>query len=73
MIGVVGTRQRVSRAAVWGAVILNGAWIIASVATVVAGPFALTAPGRVAILVQAVAVAVFAEWQFFALRRVRRD
>jgi len=71
-IGVVGTRQQVNRAAVWGAVGLNLAWVIASVATVAAGPFALTALGCVVILVQAVAVAVFAEWQFFALRRVRR-
>ena len=73
VIGVVGTRQRVRRGAVRGAVLLNLAWVIASVATVGAGLFALTTLGCVVLLVQAVAVAVFAEWQFFALRRVRRD
>jgi hypothetical protein len=72
MIGIVGTRSHVRRAAVWVAVVLNLAWVVASVAIVAAGPFALTAPGAAIILVQAVAVAIFAEWQFFALRRSRR-
>ena len=72
-IGVVGTRQRVSRAAVWGVVLLNLAWVVASVATVVAGPFALTAVESAIILTQALAVVLFAEWQFLALRRMRRS
>lgn len=71
-IGVVGTRSRVSRAAVWGAGVLDLAWVVASVATVVAGPLALTALGSAVTLAQAVAVAIFAGWQCFALRRAWR-
>ncbi len=72
VIGWVGTRPRIDRAAVWVAVTLNSIWVVASVAIIAAGPFALTALGSAAILAQAVAVVLFAEWQFFALRRARR-
>lgn len=52
---------------------LNLARVVASVATVVAGPLALTGPGGAVILAQAVAVMIFAEWQLLALRRTRRS
>ncbi len=61
-----------SIAVVWGAVAINLVWVVASVWVVVAGPFALMALGSAVILAQAVAVVIFAKWQFFALRRVRR-
>ncbi len=72
VLGQVGTREHVNRRAVASAVALNLAWVVAGVAIIVAGPFALTALGSAVILAQAVAVALFAEWQFPALHRARR-
>lgn len=70
-IGVVGTRRAVSRPAVGAAVALNLLWVVASVALVARGPFALTPVGAGVVLAQAVAVAVFADLQLLGLRRAR--
>ena len=70
-IWVIGTRPRISRPAAWSAVVLNLLWVAASVATVLAGWLPLTTLGTAFVLIQAVAVLVFADLQYLGLRRAR--
>lgn len=58
-------------AAVKTVIALNVAWVIASVAVLLAQVFAPSALGYGFIIVQAVAVGLFAELQFIGLRRSR--
>jgi hypothetical protein len=57
---------------VWGIIALNILWVIDSVVLVAAGWFALTVLGTVFVLVQALAVAIFADLEFVGLRRALR-
>jgi hypothetical protein len=68
---VLGSRPRVSRPAVWAVVAGNLCWVAASVAAVAAGWWSPTAAGVAFVLLQAAAVAVFAEFQISGLRRTR--
>lgn len=68
-IWVVATRPRVSRPAVWTAVVVNLVYAVDAIAVVVIGWFELTALGTAFVLFQAIAVALFAAAQFYALRR----
>lgn len=70
-IWVAGSRPSISRPAVWAAIAINLLWVVASVAVVAAGPFALTGPGSAFIFAQAAVVALFADLQFLGLRRAR--
>lgn len=65
------SRPNVSRSAARGVVALNLLWVALSVVAVVAGWFSLTALGVAFFLVQAAAVVLFADVQFFGLRRLR--
>lgn len=69
-IWVVATRPRVSRPAAWTAVVINLVYAVDAIVVVAAGWFPLTALGSAFVLFQAVAVALFAAAQFYALRRV---
>ncbi|GEL16405.1 hypothetical protein [Pseudonocardia asaccharolytica] len=62
-------RPTVSPAAVRTVLIVNVSWAAAGVLAVVIGWSALTAPGVAVVLVQAAAVAIFAELQWAGLRR----
>lgn len=53
-------------------VAINAAWVVASVWLVVAGPFRPNGFGIAFVLVQAFAVAVFADLGWFGLRAARR-
>ena len=68
---LLGTRDRVSRPAVWVVVVGNLLWAGASVVAAVAGWWSPTATGIAVVLAQAAAVVVFAELQFTGLRRSR--
>jgi hypothetical protein len=57
--------------AVWSVVAGNAAWVVASVATVVAGWFPLTGLGIAFVILQAAAVVVLLELQYVGLRRMR--
>lgn len=65
------SRPEVSRPAAWSVVALNLLWVVASVAAVAAGWFSLTALGIAFFLVQAAAVAFFADAQLLGLRRIQ--
>ena len=70
-VWIIGTRPQISRSAAWGVVALNLVWVAASVATVLAGWLPLTTLGTAFVLLQAVAVLVFADLQYLGLRRAR--
>jgi hypothetical protein len=63
--------RTIPRPAAWTAVVGNLAWSAGSIAAVVAARGSLTALGVGVVLVQAAAVAVFAEFQWLGLRRAR--
>lgn len=70
-VWIIGSRRLVSGSACWAAVAINAACVVGCVVVVAAGWFPLTALGVVFVLVQAVAVALFAGLQFIGLRRRR--
>lgn len=70
-VGIIGTRPQISRSAAWSVVALNSLWVVASVATVLAGWLPLTTLGTATVLLQAVAVLAFADLQYLGLRRAR--
>jgi len=65
----LGTRARPPRAAVWTVIAVNAVWALDSILLLLVGWIAPTALGMAFILVQAAAVAVFAEIQYVGLRR----
>ncbi|WHT15849.1 hypothetical protein N8J89_22215 [Crossiella sp. CA-258035] len=69
-VATVGMRQRLSRVGAWEIVVINALWVIASLA--VAATVSMTGLGLAFVLVQAAAVAVFAELQVVGLRRAAR-
>ncbi|WP_226363534.1 hypothetical protein [Pseudonocardia abyssalis] len=68
---VLASRRSIPRPAAWTVVLGNAGWVVASVLAVVLGGEALTGLGVAVVLVQAVAVAVFADLQWLGLRRMR--
>ncbi len=69
LVAFVGTRREIATQAVWIIIALNVAWVAASVLLLVSGWVAPTALGYAFVIVQAFAVAAFAELQFMGLRR----
>jgi hypothetical protein len=69
LVAFVGTRAAISRPAVHVIVALNALWVLGSVGLLVGGFVAPTAFGYAFVIVQAVAVGVFAELQVIGLRR----
>lgn len=70
-VWIIGTREKINRTSAWAVVGANLLWVLGSVALAVAGGFPLTALGVAFVLVQAVAVFLFAVLQFLGLRRSR--
>lgn len=66
------SRRELSAPVVWTIIGVNAAWIAASVLVLVEGAIAPNALGLAFVLTQAAVVAVFAELQFFGLRRQQR-
>lgn len=69
VVGWLGLREAVPRAAVWAVIACNVGWAIASVWLLSSGGVAPSTLGVAFVIVQAVAVVVFAELQFMGLRR----
>lgn len=67
----LASRPRISAGAVGSIIVLNVAWVAASIAVLAAGP-PLTTIGIGYVIAQAVAVAALAELEFIGLRRVVR-
>ena len=71
-VGWLATRELPPRAGVWAVVLVNALWVIDSFVLLATGWPDLTLLGKLFVVFQAVAVAVFAELQFFGLRRGSR-
>jgi len=69
LVGWFGLRESLPRGAVWAVIACNVAWAIASVFLLTSGGIAPSTLGVAFVIVQAVAVVVFAELQFMGLRR----
>lgn len=69
-VAAVGLRRRLSRVGAWEIVVINALWVLASLVVAIAVP--MTGLGVAFVLVQAAAVAVFAELQVVGLRRAAR-
>jgi hypothetical protein len=64
-----GTREDISRSAVWAIIVTNILWAIASVLLLVSGWVAPTALGYAFVVGQALVVALLGELQYTGLRR----
>jgi hypothetical protein len=71
-VAFVGTRSDIPRGAATAVIVLNVAWVVGSLALLVSGKVSPTALGHAFVLVQAIAVGVFAELQWIGLRRSTR-
>lgn len=69
LVAYLATRAHLPRPAVWAVIVYNALWAVDSVLILVAGWIAPSALGYAFILAQGVVVAIFAELQFFGLRR----
>lgn len=68
-VGILGTRAAMPKALVLVVIAGNAAWTLASVALLLSGLVSPNLPGEAAVVMQAIAVGVFAELQFVGLRR----
>ena len=68
---LLASRPRPPRGLVWAMVVVNAVWVVDSAALLIAQVWPLTAAGVVLMIVQAVAVGVFAELEYVGLRRTR--
>lgn len=66
---VIGRQERPKAGAVETVIAVNALWVVGSIVFAVWNPFAMTALGFAFVIAQAIAVTVFAELQFFGLRR----
>ena len=64
-----GTRETISRPAVWAIIVANVLWAAASAVLLVSGWVAPTALGIAFVIAQAVVVALLGELQYMGLRR----
>lgn len=64
-----GTREAISRPAVWTIIAANALWAIASALLLLSGWVAPTALGYAFVIAQAVVVALLGELQYMGLRR----
>ncbi len=71
VVAFLGTRATISRRAVWAVIAVNGIWVADSLMLLASGWVSPTAPGYAFVLAQALVVLLFAEAQYFGLRRSR--
>ena len=69
LVGFLGTRELMPKAAVWLVIIANAIWTIDSIALLFTGWVSPNLPGQAFVVAQAVAVAIFAELQYIGLKR----
>ena len=68
-VAYVGTRETISRSAVWVVIAANILWAAGSILLLLSGWIAPNLLGTAFIILQAAAVALFGELQFIGLRR----
>lgn len=68
-VAYVATRKEVPRGGVWAVIVCNAIWVLDSIVLLLSGWVNPTMPGQVFIVAQALVTAVFAELEFFALRK----
>ena len=68
-VGILGTRATMPKALVLVVIVGNAAWTLASVGLLVSGEVSPNLLGQAFVVMQAIAVGVFAELQFIGLRR----
>lgn len=69
LVGWLGLREALPRGIVWAVIACNLAWAIGSIWLLTGGSIAPSTFGVAFMIVQAVAVVLFAEMQFMGLRR----
>jgi hypothetical protein len=69
LVGYLGTRPMMAKAAVWAVIAVNAIWAVDSIALLATGLLSPNLFGQALIVMQAIAVGVFAELQFIGLRR----
>ena len=62
-------RETIPRGAVWAVIVINAVWVVESLWLLFGGWVAPTALGYAFVIAQALAVVLFAELQFFGLKR----
>jgi len=70
-VAYTGLRRELSRRMVWAVIICNALWVAESCVLLFSGWVSPTLLGQVFIAGQALVVAVFAELEFFGVRRAR--
>lgn len=66
---VIGREERPASGAVETVIALNALWVLGSIVLAIWNPFGMTALGFAFVIAQALAVTIFAELQFYGLRR----
>lgn len=69
LVGLLGTRSIMSRAAVWTVIAVNAVWTIDSLILLASDWVAPNLMGQIFVVMQAITVGVFAELQFVGLRK----
>jgi hypothetical protein len=69
LVGFLGTRATMAKAAVWAVIAVNALWTLDSLALLASGWVSPNLLGQAFVVMQAVAVGVFAELQYVGLRR----
>lgn len=69
LVGFLGTRGMMPKAAVWAVIAVNAMWTVDSIALLMSGWVSPNLFGQAFIVMQAIAVGVFAELQFIGLRK----
>ncbi len=69
LVGFLGTRGMMSKAAVWTVIAVNAIWALDSIILLASGWMSPNLLGQALIVMQAIAVGVFAELQFIGLRK----
>jgi hypothetical protein len=69
IIAYLGTRESLSRSAVWAVIVVNAIWVVDSVLLLLGGWVTPTTLGYAFVIFQAVVVAAFADAQYLGLRR----
>lgn len=72
LVAVLATRAQPPRAGVWAVVIVNALWVGDSFLLLLSGWVTPGALGQAFVVAQAIAVALFAELEYFALRKAPR-
>lgn len=71
LVVYLATRDSLSRAGVWAVIICNVIWVAESIMLLFSGWIEPNRLGQAFIIAQALVVAVFAEVEYFGLRRTR--